>query len=360
MYLTDAQLRARLSDFEFVAEDTELPFDEDQIGPCSIDLRLSLTYWTPKTRGRKSQQVVDLERSKLMELSPNRGWRKHELKPGEKISIAPGGMVLGRVSEDFRMPSDCAGAIEGRSSFARLGLSVHASAGFINPGWRGHMPLTLVNHSPATIRIPVGTPVCQLMVIQLSERVEADYAQRSDRKYLNDTGGPSYWWRDKHMQQIRNSMESVHIQSRVFDELDELLLDLENEDMLDRLETFVAKQRARSYGSADELLEKFAEEEGRARTRENIGRFVGTGLVSIPLAAGVTVYLGDYEVWVRVLWTVLTALAGVLAVLTVASDRGEYLTTGLLQRLQQERSRRRPDQAPSTSQRDRPGAGDAD
>ncbi len=198
-----------------------------------------------------------------MELYPRRGWKRTHVGPGRKITIKPGEMVLGRTCERFRMPADCLGLIEGRSSYARLGLAVHATGGFINPGWSGHMPLTLFNHNAVTLRVPVGAPLCQLMVAQLDAPPDQDYSQRDDRKYQNDTGGPSYWWRDGIMREIRDSISSATVETLVFDELDELLSGSDVEDYLIRLEDFISDRPAQSYGNADELLEAFAKKEDR-------------------------------------------------------------------------------------------------
>jgi deoxycytidine triphosphate deaminase len=144
--MTDRQLRARLDELRFEAEDQASPFDADrQIGPCSVDLRVSRIYWVPRSSRVppfRQRRVVDLERTRVMELSSRRGWRRLEIRPNDKITLKPGQMVLARTAERFVMPSDCAGRLEGRSSYARLGLSIHSTGSFINPGWRGHMPLT--------------------------------------------------------------------------------------------------------------------------------------------------------------------------------------------------------------------------
>jgi deoxycytidine triphosphate deaminase len=161
--LTDQQLKGRLEDFHFQAEITDAPFDaERQIGPASVDLRLGCEFWKAKTNGRfRRGRVLDLERTRLMEMNPHRGWQRTHIGPGRKVTIKPGEMILGRTCEKFEMPKDCIGLLEGRSSYARLGLAVHATGGFINPGWRGHMPLTLINHNAVTLRSPIGTPLCQ-------------------------------------------------------------------------------------------------------------------------------------------------------------------------------------------------------
>jgi deoxycytidine triphosphate deaminase len=349
MYLTDHQIKDRLNEFELQAEHADLPFDASrQIGPCSIDLRLSLVYWTPRRKNRLGRHpVIDLERSQLRELSPARGWRRHELRPGEKITLRPGEMILARVSERFRIPSDCAGAIEGRSSFARLGLSIHSTGGFINPGWRGHMPLTLINNSPSNLRIPVGIPICQLMVVKLDGSPHADYAARSDRKYLNDSGGPSYWWRDVHLKEIRDALGGGTIESRVFDELDELLVETEDEAFLERLENYIADQRGRSYGSADELLEGFSSGERRRERARKVAVFAGTWSWTVFVTIAVTVWATTTApTWGRVLATVLVLLSGLAVIWAVGAEDKSYLTPTRLTSLRKARDRRREDRAP--------------
>ncbi len=75
---------------------------------------------------------------------------------------------MGRVYEKLHIPERYAGKIEGRSSFARLGLSIHATGDFINPGWSGFMPLQLYNAGEYPIVITPYLPLCQLMLIPLS------------------------------------------------------------------------------------------------------------------------------------------------------------------------------------------------
>ena len=195
MYLTDQEIRSRLPEMRIHTE-ADHPFDADaQIQPCSIDLRLSPVYWRPR-RGLK--KTVDLTRSRLLEVSPRRNWVRYDLGTGESISIRQGEMVLGRIYERLTIPDDCAGALEGRSSFARMGLSIHATGGFINPGWSGHMPLTLINNGPATLRLTAYLPICQLMLVPLATAPSRTYGSTSLKsKYVNDDGGPSYWWRDQ-------------------------------------------------------------------------------------------------------------------------------------------------------------------
>ena len=212
MYLTDTEIRARLLELSFVCDNPQYPFvPDDQIQPCSVDLRLSNVFWEPSRRS-----TIDLRKSHLLELAPRRYWRKRVLKFGDHITLRPGRLLLARVYEMFAIPNDCAGRIEGRSSFARLGLSVHCTGDFLNPGYRGHMPLQLINFSPNPIRIFPYLPICQLMLIPLSSSPEKTYgAAELQSKYMDDDGGPSYWWRDKRIQNLHKLLAQRSVEDRI-------------------------------------------------------------------------------------------------------------------------------------------------
>lgn len=273
MYLVDRDLKSRLPVFDFRTDGTVDVFDPNaQIGPCSIDLRMSGVYWKPTRRLRK--RGLSLDRTQLMELSSRRGWKRYEAARGDSIPLGSGEMVLARTAECFRMPSDCAGAIEGRSSYARLGLEVHLAGGFINPGWGGHMPLSLVNHGSARLLIPVGTPVCQLMVISLGDEPDQDYAARSSGKYVNDDGGPSYWWRDVLFARL---LDRTGLDARALGQIDDLL-PRPNESILGRLDDFLADRPARQFGNPDELLDAFAATERRRSRVHGIQHFAAQWL----------------------------------------------------------------------------------
>lgn len=333
-------MAARLSDLAFESEFDELPFDpEGQIGPCSVDLRLSGVYWT-RNRLQYRREVIDLEHSRIMDTDPHRGWQRHSCSPGDKITLRPGEMILGRVAERFVMPSDCAGAIEGRSSYARLGISVHTSGGFINPGWRGHMPLTIVNHSSVPVRVPVGVPLCQLMVVQLRDRPLADYADRMDRKYVNDIGGPSYWWRDRLMKELRNAMDAKPIDHKVFDEIDDLLLEWSDESMIPRLERFIAEIKQQDFGNADELLDQFAVKERRTKTRRDLAEFAATWGWTVALVALGAVVLNSTWWPARVFAGALMGASVIAVGWALRQPDRDYLTAERLQRVRRGRPTR--------------------
>ncbi len=118
MYLSDREIEALLSDLGFASADPEHPFQaSEQVQPCSIDLRLSNVFWEPI-----SGKTIDLRKARLLDLEPRLLWKRRELRKGESITLRPGRLLLGRVNERLTVPPQYAGKIEGRSSFARLGL----------------------------------------------------------------------------------------------------------------------------------------------------------------------------------------------------------------------------------------------
>ena len=150
MYLSDNELNELLVDIQFETDDPNYPFVADeQIQPSSVDLRLGKVFWKPRAYSFWTpwkNREIDLRRARLLELSPRKYWRRSSISSAESMIIRPREMILGRTFERFSIPNGYAGKLEGRSSFARMGLAIHCSADFINPGWRGHMPLQMVNH----------------------------------------------------------------------------------------------------------------------------------------------------------------------------------------------------------------------
>lgn len=306
VYLPDHELKALLDELEIETDGIVGPFDQErQIGPCSIDLRLSGVYWRPTKHLIK--RGLRLDQTRLMELNARRGWQRYEASGSDLITIEPGEMVLARTAERFRVPPRFAGALEGRSSFARLGLEVHLAGGFINPGWQGHMPLTIVNHGTVALRIPVGAALCQMMLIQLPSPPQRSYEDRVDHKYQNDDGGPSYWWRDA---LFKSLLSHESLSERSLSELDEML-PKPDEGVLSRLDDFLSENPERRYGNTGELLDAFAAVEKRTETSTRLKLFVGQWGWSAALAVGLVIGAA----WAPIGWLIF-------ALLLVASSGG--------------------------------------
>ena len=97
------------------------------------------------------------------------------IEAGESFVIHPGEFCLGRTMEWVELPDDVVARIEGKSSLGRLGLIVHATAGFIDPGWKGTLTLELNNLTRVPIRLHPGLPIAQLSFMALDAPAEHPY-----------------------------------------------------------------------------------------------------------------------------------------------------------------------------------------
>lgn len=123
--------------------------DEKSINPASINLRLGHTFLRPV----EGQVVM---------LGQEMKYRRYEVADGETIAIHPGEFMLATTIEAIDVPVTAAAFVQGRSSIGRAGLTVQ-NAGFVDPGFRGHITLELKNDSPCTILLFPGYPVTQLV-----------------------------------------------------------------------------------------------------------------------------------------------------------------------------------------------------
>lgn len=288
MYLADRDIRNLLPELQIHAPHEDHPFDaERQVQPCSIDLRISNVFWRPSRRRRLWRRLlpgrdltIDLRHSNLRDVEPLRDWKEVVLKEGDVIPIKPGQTIMCRIYERFRLPETHAGKIEGRSSFARLGLSVHCTGDFINPGWGGYMPLQLFNAGPYPLKITPYLSICQLLIVPLSRAPERSYGDAAlGSKYVNDNGGPSLWWRDARVRELQARLGERNAGERMKQDIVDTVR-FQNPDVLDRFERDVDNQRLRDLESADQLLDTFSRREDRRRWSD---RMVTTAAV---LAAG--------------------------------------------------------------------------
>jgi dCTP deaminase len=196
--LSDRDIRARI--FSMTGEkaiglDPRPP--EDAIKGASIDLRLGYEFQRFARRPGPDADphapppgIIDLwgppeETRKAIDAALEDHLR---LKEGEAITLEPGELALGATMESITVPGDLCGILNGRSSLARLGLMVHATAHFVDPGWQGCIVLEFFNCGPARLRLRPGMPICALSFDVLSSPAEHPYALRGDAKYKQQTG----------------------------------------------------------------------------------------------------------------------------------------------------------------------------
>jgi len=263
-YLSHRDLLQVLPKLEISTSLSEHPFTESQVKVCSIDIRCDRVFWEQK----KLAGAIDLGATVLMETSPRRYWRKRELELNRPIKLKPGQFILGRTYERFKIPPEFAGKITGRSSYARLGIEISCTCDIINPGWEGHVPLEIINNSANPILIYPLTPLAQIFLIPLSSPAEEHYADRIKfkSKYMNDDGGPSYWWRDALIQQMYQNYLSQRIDQEAIDKLKKSIDKLDDDGAF-RFERFMRNQRLGEITNVDDLISGFISSEKSHKRR---------------------------------------------------------------------------------------------
>jgi dCTP deaminase len=141
------------------------PYDEALMQPSSLDVRVD-RYFRVFRNSRYPYIDVREAQEELTELV--------EVDEGPFI-LHPGEFVLGSTLERIALPDDLVARLEGKSSLGRLGLLIHSTAGFIDPGWDGHVTLELSNVANLPITIYPGMKIGQLSFMQLSEPAERPY-----------------------------------------------------------------------------------------------------------------------------------------------------------------------------------------
>jgi dCTP deaminase len=152
-----------------------------QIQPCSVDLRISDEF--------SVYRRDYIGRVKLGQNLNSAMWLPDDLwfRPEQGIfTLDPGGFALGVTIERVKLPAHILGRVEGRSSIGRMGLFVHITAGFIDPGFEGRITLELYNASPVAIEIPFGHRICQLALTRLAEPCVRPYGTARGSKYVGD------------------------------------------------------------------------------------------------------------------------------------------------------------------------------
>ncbi|UTI64191.1 dCTP deaminase [Paraconexibacter antarcticus] len=142
------------------------PWDPSMVQPASVDLNLGPSF-----------RVFHNFRVPAIDLAdPPTNLTEHvELADGESFVIHPGEFVLGRTEEYVEIPDDIVARIEGKSSLGRLGLIVHATAGFVDPGFKGTLTLEITNLTRVPIILWPGKPIAQLSFMTLDAPAERPY-----------------------------------------------------------------------------------------------------------------------------------------------------------------------------------------
>ena len=174
--LSDRTIKEELAAGRLVIE----PLDEANIQPASIDLQLDRVFRIFRVTRRP---FVDVRQpmDDLTELVT--------IEDDEPFIIQPGTFVLGSTLESVTLPDDIVARVDGRSSLGRLGLLVHATAGYVDPGWTGKLTLELSNQSQMPIALYYGMKISQISFLRMSTPVDRPYGSESlASKYQGQTG----------------------------------------------------------------------------------------------------------------------------------------------------------------------------
>jgi dCTP deaminase len=131
------------------------PFNPDQVGPGSVDLHLGNTFRIFKKTHKAFHVTDNVDYKKITEMV--------EVKNGSYFLVLPGQLIHGITKETVSLPDNICGRIEGRSRFARIGLVIHLSSGFVHPGTINKTVLEIANLSPIPLAIYPGTRICQII-----------------------------------------------------------------------------------------------------------------------------------------------------------------------------------------------------
>jgi dCTP deaminase len=176
--LSDRDIKAEIDSGRVHLE----PYDEAMVQPSSIDVRLDKYF-----------RLFDNHKYPFIDPAEDQPdlTRLIEVERGEPLILHPGEFVLGSTFEVVTMPDDLAARLEGKSSLGRLGLLTHSTAGFVDPGFSGHVTLELSNVATLPIKLWPGMKVGQLCFIRLSSPTENPYGSAKYGSRYQGQRGPT-------------------------------------------------------------------------------------------------------------------------------------------------------------------------
>ncbi|EKA60976.1 dCTP deaminase [Janibacter hoylei] len=178
MLLSDRDIRAEIDAGRVVLD----PWDPTMVQPSSVDVRLDKFF---RLFDNHKYPVIDPaadqpDLTRLIEVESDEGFVLH-----------PGEFVLGSTLETVSLADDLAARVEGKSSLGRLGLLTHATAGFVDPGFSGHVTLELSNVATLPIRLWPGMKIGQLCFFRLSSPAEHPYGSAAYGSHYQGQRGPT-------------------------------------------------------------------------------------------------------------------------------------------------------------------------
>lgn len=152
------------------------PFDPERIQPASYDLALGGRLLVPRDGLIDLRDPAGADYNDVT-IAGTPGWL-----------LYPGNAVLAHTAERITLPPYVAARVEGRSTLGRLFVAVHVTAGWIDPGYDGHVTLEIVNSGPFTVRLYEGMPVAQINFTELARAAERPYGSAGRNHYQGSAG----------------------------------------------------------------------------------------------------------------------------------------------------------------------------
>ena len=178
---------------------------EQKLNPCSIDLQIAESgFLRAKFSSVDPQSIEHISNATSL-------WKEINLHTSKDqknryFKLRPGQTILTRTKERIRIPDDCAGKIEIKSTYARLSLSI-TSGDFCNPGYDGFFPLEIRNFGKHTVIIHAAETMAQLMLVPLSGPILVDYSQKATYRNASgyDDGTPYTFWQERAIKKLRKT-----------------------------------------------------------------------------------------------------------------------------------------------------------
>lgn len=148
------------------------PYEEDNLQPNSLDVRLGKSF------GRYGNSLIDVAKQETFKI---------ESFEANEVIIQPHEFLLAETRENLTLPANIVATIEGKSSLARMGLSLHQTGGWIDAGFSGTITLELYNANAVPIKLYAGMKIGQL-VFEKTEKCHVPYNKRVGAKYNNQKG----------------------------------------------------------------------------------------------------------------------------------------------------------------------------
>src|SRR5437763_10289867 len=178
MVLSDHTIKEEIAAGRLVFD----PYDEELVQPSSVDVRVDRSF---RVFNNSRYPFIDVREpmENLTELVT--------VGDDEPFVLHPGELVLGQTLERVRLPDDLVARLEGKSSLGRLGLVIHSTAGFIDPGWDGHVTLELSNVANLPITIYPAMKIGQISFMQMTEPAATPYGSTEIGSKYKGQQGPT-------------------------------------------------------------------------------------------------------------------------------------------------------------------------